>query len=209
MSKLIFDIGCNVGLWTNTNYNTTDFFVCVDANPVICKQAMSLHEGKKNVVVLNLLMSSIGGLEEDFYVANNHWASTSSMEFLSHGRFSKVFSWDDPIKIKTSTLDLLIQEYGVPNHIKIDVEGYELMVLNGLTNMAQMISFEWNEEEKLNTLRCINHLHALGYNKFSIHEEDSYTYIPDQWVDVDTILNQTDALLVADRFAKWGMIYAI
>ena len=42
-----------------------------------------------------------------------------------------------------TTLDKLIEQYEVPSFIKIDVEGYELEVLKGLTRLVPALSFEF------------------------------------------------------------------
>jgi FkbM family methyltransferase len=48
------------------------------------------------------------------------------------GRFSE-FEWNDELEVPMRTLDELIREYGVPDFCKIDVEGYEFGVIQGLS----------------------------------------------------------------------------
>ena len=43
----------------------------------------------------------------------------------------------------------IINEYGVPSFIKIDVEGYELSVLEGLTIPIECISVEFNSKDEI------------------------------------------------------------
>ena len=71
-----------------------------------------------------------------------------------------------PRDAQTITLDKMIELYGQPDLIKIDVEGYEGTVLRGLTSKAKKLCFEWSEEfpEELNN--CITILENLGYEKF-------------------------------------------
>lgn len=54
------------------------------------------------------------------------------------------------LNVEMTTLDKAISLYGKPHYCKLDVEGYELYVLKGLTCSIPLISFEyhlWRQEE--------------------------------------------------------------
>jgi hypothetical protein len=77
-----------------------------------------------------------------------------------------------------TTLDNLIREYGTPFLIKIDVEGYELEVLKGLSQPIKMISFEFTVPEKSNIIiECIDRIRNINPNiecNFTIGEETKF-----------------------------------
>ena len=52
-------------------------------------------------------------------------------------------SWNQTFDVAATTLDALIQEHGRPAFIKIDVEGAELDVLQGLSCAVPTVSFEF------------------------------------------------------------------
>jgi len=60
-------------------------------------------------------------------------------------------------------LDNLIDVYGLPLFIKIDVEGYEVNVLRGLRRPVPFISFEVNLSEfRAEGLECVELLERLA-----------------------------------------------
>ena len=65
---------------------------------------------------------------------------------MKNSRFS-AHHFADPIKVKTITLNTLILEYGIPDLIKVDVEGFEYEVFRSLTHKIEEVCWEWVEEE--------------------------------------------------------------
>ena len=73
------------------------------------------------------------------------------------------------INVPCFTLNYLIEKYGTPKHIKIDVEGHEYEVLCGLSKRICPIQFEFIGEYFMDiTVPVLNKLLNIGYNKFSI-----------------------------------------
>ena len=66
--------------------------------------------------------------------------------------------------LRVTTLDRLIESYGVPAFIKIDLEGYELQVLQGLSRSVRGISFEFFAERLQQTKLCVGRLTDLGFS---------------------------------------------
>jgi hypothetical protein len=68
------------------------------------------------------------------------------------------------IDVKVTTLDRLIDTFGMPDFIKIDVEGFELSVLRGLSRTPRFLSFEFNAETTESTLACIDRFRGFTFN---------------------------------------------
>ncbi len=75
--------------------------------------------------------------------------------------------WDSAQRVIMTTLDSLISTHGVPRYIKIDVEGYELEVLSGLSRPIDMISVEYLPEFRELSHAVIDRLEALGPYRFN------------------------------------------
>ena len=103
----------------------------------------SLEVFLKTLWVVNCCCYPVRIREIDFFIEHNaDGISTASPEFMDNSRFTKGskyittknnHNWADAVKIPSITLDNLIEHYGTPDLIKIDVEGYEYTVLKGLT----------------------------------------------------------------------------
>jgi hypothetical protein len=81
------------------------------------------------------------------------------------GGFSE-FTWTGKQTIEVTTLDSLIEEFGSPGFIKIDVEGYEFEVLSGLSRPVRALSFEFPEYLAAASQR-VERLCSLGNTEFN------------------------------------------
>jgi hypothetical protein len=93
--------------------------------------------------------------------------ATLSTNFIEVARNSGR-EWDDTSvgDVNVVTLDSLIKEYGTPDYIKVDVEGFDLEVLTGLSSQISLISFEFNTQEGLIEIsaECIARTSSAPYS---------------------------------------------
>jgi FkbM family methyltransferase len=134
------------------------------------------HSGN-NFKLIRELVSSSSTEKKKFYASPlADGVSTTSVEFMENSRFSKgsknlpekSIHWITGIPTSCVTLDEMVSSYGVPDFIKIDVEGGELDVLKGLTQKTPHICFEWHEELHETLEKCIAHLMSIGFTQFGI-----------------------------------------
>ena len=177
--ELIFDIGFNIGEFTQTCFNKFPncSVVAVEANPELASKVSNHFYTKYNFTLLNNLVSDKEGELIDFYISRyTTGVSTASTTFMENSRFTKgsknveanSIKWEAPIKIESISLDSMIERFGIPHLLKIDVEGYELNVLKGLTQKVNDICFEWHEEESEQLYKILDHLESLGYEQFGL-----------------------------------------
>ncbi len=88
-------------------------------------------------------------------------------------RFGQKLVFGEWKNIETISIDSLVAKYGLPYFIKIDVEGYELNVLRGMSRPIPYLSFEVNLPEfRGEGLECIEVLRRLDTSGVFNHAED-------------------------------------
>jgi len=204
--KLVFDIGSNIGTTIEFFSQRTNKVIGFEPNPSLFKRLKQRFENRNVVIDPRGLSDEIG--HKNFRISNADTISTFSEDWVNNSRFTGGYSWDEGIIVETTTLDSIIEEYGIPDYIKIDVEGYEFEVLTSLTQLLDdtVISFEWAEEQKNKIEQTISYLFDLGYRNFSYTEADQIQ-LDNQinWRSIDKL----DLIenLNSERKDKWGMIY--
>ena len=183
--ELIFDVGSNRGEWTETilSRNRDCKIVCVEPqenHASHLEQKFSTLISSGRVVVYNKAISKEEG-NINFYMCNeDDGCSTTDEDFRENSCFAaseKImqdgvmfkdhYTYNDPITIKTTTLDNLIHENGIPDLLKLDIEGHEYEALLGLTQKVPLLTFEWHETMRDKVIRSIERLSTLGFTQFS------------------------------------------
>lgn len=100
-----------------------------------------------------------------------------------HGtrRFGRL-EWDQGTCVRVTTLDALISKYGMPEFIKIDVEGFEQQVLRGLSKAPRHLSFEFNIEYLETAIECLLSPCFSKNAEFNMMLADTPALALPQWV---------------------------
>ena len=201
---LYFDIGANIGAWAAANLNNCDKIICVEASTDTYNQLISRQKSEK-IVTLNYAICDNSGQDITFYACtatstistlNKSWLADPSSRFYNYP-FKEIVC-------KTRTIDDLIREYGVPDLLKVDVEGGEFACLSSLTSKVPALCFEWASEVNDITYKCLDHLASLGFTEFYIQMEDKYTFRPTEYTDIAAVKM---ALGRTTPKQEWGMMW--
>jgi len=202
---MIFDIGANVGSWALANVNNCDKIIAVEASPITF-QSLTNNCRNNKIVLLNYAVCNNNGNDITFYQANQHVLSTINKDWLTKetSRF-----YNEPYReviCKTITLDNLIEQYGLPDLIKLDVEGGEYECITSLTKKVNLLCFEWASEINDITFKCLDYLYSLGYTKFCMQMQDNYVFRPNDndFYDISTIKTKLSNTIPKQ---DWGMIW--
>lgn len=188
---LCFDIGANHGsrsvIFTLLGART----IAVEPNETLTGK---LHWFPR-VTVVNKAVSDKPGRQTMFFNRNDQ---ISSLNPEWRKQWSEFPDWTER-SIECVTLDQLVAQYGLPNFCKIDVEGYEVSVLTGLTRPIPTLSFEAAPGFEQNTEQCLSILSRIGDYTFNFAVGDDFKWIFPSWV------NQKE---VAQSISAPGDIYA-
>lgn len=203
---LVFDIGANRG-------DRTEVFVQMGARVVSAEPQPWLAARLRTIFrysPVNVEAVGIGRAASilPLHVCSTDTVSSFSEQFIeSRSKEDLGRQWDRVEMVPVVTADSLIEKYGLPVFLKIDVEGFEGEVLGGLTHAVAGLSFEIHPDDSTETVAaCLEQLNQLSHYQFNIAlEEDLHFELP-EWIDAPSVL----AAMRAIPESKWtyGDIYA-
>lgn len=162
--KLVFDVGANIGNRTKIFLKLGAEVVAIEPQDACVNILESLFGKNKHFTIIQKVLGASEG-EAELMISNANAISSLSQDWVdavkSSGRFAD-YSWDSKERVPMTTLDRLIDIYGTPSFVKVDVEGFEYEVMKGLSKPIRFISLEFTPEFIDSTFKCIDHLESLG-----------------------------------------------
>lgn len=204
---LVFDIGANYG-------NRIRRFLRLGATVVAvepqrdCQIALRRWFGENpNVRLVKRAVGDMPGHVE-LFISNFPTLSSCSPEWISStqrtGRFGQSH-WSKSETVAVTTLDRLIKEHGVPAFMKIDVEGFELAAIRGLTQPVRALSLECASESVPQILSCIDHLEKLGQIEGNFSWGETGTWAFSTWVDAAELRTYLNSSVLPSK--DFGDVY--
>jgi FkbM family methyltransferase len=192
-AKLVFDIGANGGGKTAVFSSIVDTVVSVEPSPAAVKILADRFLYNRRVVVVGQGVGAEEGSAKFYLFGEADCYNTFSPKWLESLAGSGLS--DRPhkmpkavLEVPVTTLDRLMGEHGVPSYIKIDVEGYELPVIKGLSKPIPLVSFECNLPEfAAETIECLSRLAELSPSALFNYcvEEPPVRFVSEQWLRRD------------------------
>jgi FkbM family methyltransferase len=179
IEDLVYDVGMNNGDDTAYYLHRGFRVVAIDANPQACEQARQrfkdeLRHGR--LTILNAGITAEAG-NWDFWICESESAWCSfDRTIASRGGLPH-----HSIQVPCRTFDSVLSEYGVPYYLKVDIEGHDLLCVDGLRTVSsrpKYVSIEIADLEE--SLRVLT---ALGYASFKCISQ--FTFIPLQLPPVE------------------------
>lgn len=183
---LCFDVGAHVGNRTRAFLDIGARVVAVEPQP-ICAAYLQKRFGRHGG--FTLVPKAIGSEAGAATLHINRVNPTIST--LAPASWRKAMDaaalrgerWDHQIEVEVTTLDRLIEQYGLPHFCKIDVEGCEDRVLAGLSHPLPALSFEFIGFEKAKARACTQRLRSLGAYRFNWSFREQLRLAAPDWRD--------------------------
>jgi FkbM family methyltransferase len=183
-NDLCFDIGANVGQTTEALLELGARIIAVEPNP-LCYPVLNWQFGRNPRVTL--VRKAVGAATGSAVL--NYHGTDSTASILTDWPFENTSTQ----AVELTTLDELIHQFGRPRLCKVDVEGYEVEVFQGLTQPIPVIDFEIHPgilrwaREVLHRLSTIGQI--TGANTASQHHAG---WIFPDWLPLDEFLRKLE-----------------
>lgn len=165
-----------------------------DSEVSFVKRAVSDVSGKMLTLYENPTTPTLNTATESWFTIPRHKALTRNII----KRYVKTITLDDAITLLGA----------IPDYIKIDVEGYELTVLEGLHYKPNRLSFEWISERKKRNIEVLERVRDLGFTKFYVMREEALpTYTPGTEQTFKEVVAEWDAMRPAGVDSPWGNVW--
>jgi FkbM family methyltransferase len=171
-SNLIFDVGCHRGEDSRFYLRKGFRVVAVEANPALCgelRDTFSREMANGQFVLVESAIADAPG-EVEFFVnsAKSIWG-TIRAEWVERDKenFCRIV-------VPSVTFNSLLQRYGVPRYLKIDIEGADMLCLESLLSVSDrpdFVSFESDRRTASELRSALSLLMRLGYGRFQLVDQ--------------------------------------
>lgn len=185
-----FDIGAHVGNRISSWLALGAKVVALEPQPDCLRVLRLLYGRHPRVRLLDQAVGERAGRLKLKVSSRTPTVSSLSREWINEvtrdPRFASI-EWDHELEVEVQTLDGLIAQHGVPAFCKIDVEGYELEVLNGLSQPLPAVSFEYIPVAKERAVACVERLAQLGRYRFRPSPVETMKWATAEWLSVEQV----------------------
>jgi len=146
---VIFDVGGNRGFKSEVFVHLAPTVVCVEPDRSNVEILRKKFRSTPAVTIVDAAVGAEAGqLMFNVIEAGSAYntLSTKWVESLGHadGTSRPALTLQEQYPVRVVTLDAMIARHGTPHYIKVDVEGFELEVIQGLSSPVPYLSFELN-----------------------------------------------------------------
>jgi len=187
---LCFDIGAHTGNRSGTWLKLGAKVIAVEPQPYFCLLLKKKYSRFSEFELLQKAVSDKAGDANLQISSLNPTLSTISPGWQhTINNVAPGVKWDKQINVPVTTLQEMMDIFGIPDFCKIDVEGLEDKVLLGAKQALPLLSFEFFPTTTLQAVKCIDIITEMGTYEFN-------------WVWVETFRFRSEFWLTADEMIK-------
>ena len=193
--NLIFDVGANKGNKVKA-FRKMGFKVVAIEPEKRSLETLYYRFGKDKKVIIvekgisnneETLKLQITESRSGLNTFSNKWVNI--LKTTEKNRWNQKYDFNTYYEVSVTTLDKLIECYGMPNFIKIDVEGFELNVILGLGVLPRYLSFESNLPEFISETIAIIERLSLQNLKVKYNYSTNNKLRSNKWLSKEEILD--------------------
>jgi len=198
--SLCFDIGANLGQRSSVFVELGSRVIIVEPNDN-CFGTLRYEFSKNDKVWI--VPKAVGAKEGETIFFSHGTDSTAS---VNPNWDYKVFGSDRGQKSRTvpmTTIDALISRFGKPHFIKVDVEGFEMEVLRGMSNPVPVLSLEYHHDDIKSISDCLSYLKSMSPLSIRASNMDC-EWLTERTSDLTSCLSQIEAVKASGDLVVWS-----
>lgn len=179
---LCFDIGANIGSKSKVFLAAGARVIAFEPQSACLKELAAIKNPDFSFHAI-----AVGARDEIRQLRLSHYSevATLSDEFIEAHRTADVY-WATSEKVFVRSLSHLIEEFGLPDFCKIDVEGFELEIMAALKHTLPLIELEFTGKLLHDTLKIIDLLNDRTYRfNYALNEQPKLEL--SHWVTAEEI----------------------